>query len=125
MKVAEKKDNAIRVINDSVLKVEWEKQIKNIHATIEGFEAEEIKVKDTDVKAVVITAYCTDGKTTIGALLKERRGYYYLDTDVAMVVCTGCIEGCKPQPVTVGRQFKLMCSTCNDCVKTEFSLNIP
>ncbi|MFP9112628.1 hypothetical protein ACLI1A_01715 [Flavobacterium sp. RHBU_3] len=125
MKVAVKEKGEFKVLNDSLLRQEWEKELVNVQGKIQGFEVEQLTVKDTDAVATVITAYCKDGKTTVGALLKERDGYYYFNLNEAMVVCTGCIEGCKPQAVSVGRQFKLVCSTCNDCVKTEFSPNIP
>lgn len=120
MQVAKKDGNAFRVLNGSVLKVEWEKELLALQTKIKGFEVEEIKVKGTGIIATVIVAYCKDGKTAIGALLNEKQGFYYFDPNAAMVVCSGCTEGCKPNPVIKNGEIKLMCSTCDKCVKTDF-----
>jgi hypothetical protein len=121
MEVASKEGNAFKILNDSVLKVEWEKELPDAHAKIRGFEVEEVKVKGANATVTVIVAYCKDGKTTVGALLTEKGGYYYFEPDAAMVMCSGCVGGCKPEPVDKGGNIKLMCSTCDKCVKTDFS----
>lgn len=121
------------VVNQDVLKQEWQKQLRaaGITSEIESFKIGQLRVAGdgNTVGSVVytgLTAITADGKSSICARLDLKQGKYYFNADTPAIICHGtCPNGCNPSGVLKNGNFFLVCSECADCVKTDFFLNLP
>lgn len=122
-------DGAFKVVNQNVLKREWEAQLRaeGESVTISGFEIiKGIAKGDSAVDYYMLMATCADHKTTMAALLERKHDAFYFMKDISSVICSGgCAHGCLPAVFSKKNTLYLICSDCADCVKTDFFLNFP
>jgi hypothetical protein len=63
----------------------------------------------------------------MAALLIKKGAEFYFDKEAPVsIICSGeCTGGCLPHGSIKDGAVVLMCSSCADCVKTDYSINFP
>lgn len=127
--VGVEKNGAFEVVNQDVIKQEWEAQLlaEGAAREISGFQIiKGISKGGSPISYYMLMATCTDHKTTMAALLERKGNDLFFIPDIASVICSGgCEHGCAPAVSSKNDALYIICSECADCVKTDFFLNFP
>ncbi|KGO94156.1 hypothetical protein [Flavobacterium subsaxonicum] len=125
--VATANGDAFAVANDSIIKPEWEKVLNknSTGKTIMVLEVVKGKTEGGAKDFYMLIAKCNDGQTSIAALLEKQGNELYFDkSNPQTIICSGnCSGGCLPVAKNDETGTYLVCSACDNCTKTEHSLN--